>query len=330
MSRAVQPISQLARRVPEAGRIRIGEKTEKGAPKAIGEFRFTSHDRAAVDQIAAMYGGDVDSWDDPKAAAGQFEVVTQATEIRVVLPPDPLGGTPVYEMWGGGGCERRCDGVTCTITQTGPEGPEPVDVECLCAAQGALACNVTTHLSVILPEIRFAGVWRLTTKSWNAAQELPGMVDLIHQAQGLGLQYATLGLKHRRSTSGGQTRRFLVPTLGTDATVEQLAAGETRLAALPSTKATNQDRHAALAAGDPDEDVVDAEIVEPADPGVLEQIAEGIDRLDDAGKAELRAWWRESGFPPLTSGVLSDEQARGVLARLAELDPERPFDEVSS
>ena len=255
MTRSVVAIADLTRRVPEAGRIRIGQKTDRGAPKAIGEFRFTSHDRKAIDQIATLYGGTVKDWADPKAAAGQFEVVTDATEIRVVLPPDPLGGTPLYELWSGGGCERRCDGVTATIQQTGPEGPEPTDVPCLCAAKGELACNVTTHLSVILPEIRFAGVWRLTTKSWNAATELPGMVDMIHEAQGAGLQYATLALKHRRSTTGGRTRKFLVPVLGVDATVEQMVSGDTRLLALPATDAP------ALAAGC-DDDEIEAELLD--------------------------------------------------------------------
>lgn len=261
MSRIV-PIAQMTRRVPEAGRIRIGQKSDRGAPKAIGEFRFTSHDRKAIDQIATLYGGNVREWSDPKAAAGQHEVVTDATEIRVVLPPDPLGGTPLYEMWSGGGCERRCDGVTVTAWTSGPEGPEQTDMPCLCVAKGELACNVTTHLSVILPEIRFAGVWRLTTKSWNAATELPGMVDMIHEAQGAGLQYATLSLKHRRSVSGGQTRKFLVPVLGVDATVEQMVSGDTRLKALPTSEAP------ALSAGS-DDDEVEAEIIDevisPAD-----------------------------------------------------------------
>ncbi len=292
MSRSVVPVAQLQRRVPEAGRIRIGEKRAtsggKSRPAAIGEFRFTSHDRSAVEQIAAMYGGAVRDWSDPKAAAGQVEVVTDASEIRVVLPPDPLGGTPIYELWGGGGCERRCDGVTCTTYRQGEEGPEPVEVACPCDAGGALACNVVTRLSVILPEIRFAGVWRLDTKSWNAAQELPGMVDLIHQAQGHGLQYATLSLKHRRSTMAGQTRTFLVPVLGTDATVEQLAAGESALKSLPTATPGERTQTPALASGDPDNDVVDAELVEDLIDAAL------VKRVRDACTTkELRDMFRD-------------------------------------
>lgn len=237
MSRAaVVPLATIARRIPEAGRIRIGVKapTSKGGerPKAIGEFRFTSHDRAALEQIAGMYGGAVKPWSDPKAAEGQYEVITSAPEIRVVLPPDPLGGSPVYELWGGGGCERRCDGITATVLQQGPDGLEPTDVACLCAARGELSCSVTTRLSVILPEVRFAGVWRLDTKSWNAAQELPGMVDLIQQMQGRGLSYAVLAVKHRRSVFAGETRRFMVPVLGVGASIEELAAGQARLGSI--------------------------------------------------------------------------------------------------
>lgn len=323
MSRAVVPIGQLARRIPEAGRIRIGQKQAMGngkaRPAAIGEFRFTSHDRSAIEQIAALYGGTVRGWSDPKAAAGQVEVVTDASEIRVVLPPDPLGGGPVYELWGGGGCERRCDGVTCTTYRAGPEGPEPVDVDCMCSAAGALACKPTTRLSVILPEVRFAGVWRLDTKSWNAAQELPGMVDLIHQAQGHGLQYATLAIKHRRSTIAGQTRTFLVPVLGTDATVEQLAAGETALAALPSTPDRSVAPSPALETGD--DDVVDAEIVRRAIDVKAELIAAFVDRgaSEADARAAAAALWQRGPCPTLgRDDEVSDADHDALLALLPE------------
>ncbi len=303
MTRSVVPISDLARRVPEAGRIRIGAKSDRGAPKAIGEFRFTSHDRTAVEQIADLYGGKVVGWSDPKAADGQVEVCTEATEIRVVLPPDPLGGTPLYELWSGGGCERRCDGVTCTTHTSGPDGMEPVDVPCMCAAKGELACKVTTHLSVILPEVRFAGVWRLTTKSWNAATELPGMVDMIREAQGAGMQYATLSLKHRRSTSGGQTRKFLVPVLGVDATVEQLAAGATRLAALPPS-----DAPALPAPVDMDDREVEAELVDDViSDADAKRIADLLNNADDA-PATRDAWMTRFGCHPaqLPADLLGD------------------------
>ena len=288
---SVVPISQLARRIPEAGRLRIGQKGAKGQPQAISTWRFTSHDREALTQIAALYGGSVVTWSDPKAADGQFEVITNVSEIRIVLPPDPLGGSPVYEMWGGGGCERRCDGETAQVMRTGPEGPEPTDTPCICSAKGELACRVTTRLNVILPEIRFAGVWRLDTKSMNAAQEIPGMVDMIQAAQSQGMPYATLSIKHRRSVVGGQTKKFLLPVLGTAVSTEELAGGQANLHGIARGDAAGE-----LGQGDPDDEVVDAELV---DEVIAQADAERLAELVNTGGKDARdAWLERFGCKP--------------------------------
>lgn len=308
MSRAVVPISNIARRIPEAGRIRTGVKTGN-AMKALPFFRFTSHDEEALGQIARMYGGEVKSWSDAKAAAGQFEVITEAPEIRVVLPPDPLGGTPIYEMWGGGGCERRCDGLTAQVLQQGPDGLEQTEVPCICTANGAMACNVITRLSVILPEVRFAGVWRLDTKSWNAAQELPGMVDMVRSMQSEGLAYATLALKHRRSVTAGETHRFIVPQLGIPASIEQLAAGGSRLGALPSAQLPE------LEAGVPldDDEVHDAEIVdETASEGAFELLAAAAKGLTDAQKKAFTEFGDTSGWPERRKEMTPEQIAQAL------------------
>lgn len=301
MKRLPVPITQIDRRMSEAGRIRTGAKTKtsngKEQPTALREFRFTSVHEEALHQLADMYGGEVKPWSEAKAAPGQFELVTTATEIRIALPPDPLAGTPIYERWSGGGCDRRCDGLTCTTTQQGPEGPEPVEVPCMCVAQGEMSCDVKMRLNVLIPEIRFAGTWRLESKSWNAAQELPGMVDMIQTLQGRGLTYATLSLQPRRSVAGGQTKNFVIPVLGIPASLEQLAAGASRLQSLDAGGAAPSSAPA-LGAGssgeevgglegspssagertgsnpapdadpssDPDDEVVDAEIVDDDEP----------------------------------------------------------------
>lgn len=222
MSRAVVPVRDLARRIPVGGRIRIGVKSGK-AMKAIETFRFTSQNRPALDEIAALYGGTVKPWSDPKAAPGQFEVITDANEIRIALPPDPLGGTPAYELWSGGGRQRCCDGETCEMLVNGADGIDLVQAECICFTKGALECRLITRLSVILPEIRFVGVWRIDTKSQNAAVELPGMVELIRSLQDRGLTRGLLRIESRRQVTAGETRQFKVPVLGIDASVEALA-----------------------------------------------------------------------------------------------------------
>jgi hypothetical protein len=240
VSRAVVPMRSFSMRLPEAGRIRIGTSKkatsrngkEFDQPVKLDRFRFTSSDPVALGQVAELYGGTVLPWTHAKAAAGQFEVTTDAREIRIALPPDPLGNTPIYEMWEGGGCQRRCDGEVCETPAKGADGVELQQIPCICAAKGALACKVTTRLSVLLPEIRFVGVWRLDSHGWNAAQELPGMVELIRSLQDRGVVRGLLRVEARSQVLGGETRDFMVPVLGVDESVEALASGASRLNAL--------------------------------------------------------------------------------------------------
>ena len=231
----VTPINNLARRLPEAGRIRTGVKGLKGQPMRIPNFRFTSSDEKAIEQIAALYGGSPEIWDAP--GGDRFQVISEASEISVALPPDPLGGTPIYERWSGGGCERRCDGISCQIFERGPDGPEPTEVACLCEAEGEMSCVPKTRLSVILPEIRFGGLWRYESSGWSVAQEMPGFVEAIQEMQHRGITVAKLRLEERVSKRGGQTRRFQVPVLGLDASALQLASGLAGLGSISTSAA---------------------------------------------------------------------------------------------
>lgn len=310
MSRAVIPVRSLSMRLPEAGRIRIGtsEKatSRKGnefdRPVKLDRFRFTSPDPIALQQVADLYGGTVAPWTHQRAAKGQFELITDAREIRVALPPDPLGGTPLYEHWEGGGCQRRCDGEVCDLVVAGEDGPDLQQVPCLCAAKGELLCKVTTHLSVLLPEIRFVGVWRLTSHGWNAAQELPGMVDLIRSLQDKGIVRGVLRVEARHTVSGGQSRDFMVPVLGVDESVDALASGAARMGALgpapepvPALSAGQLEPdgidgrdHIGPDAALPDDDIVDAELVDEEPGDALVVLRERATSAAKKGKA-LRA-----------------------------------------
>lgn len=289
MGRQVIPIGNLDRRLPVLGRIRLGikvaAKSKAGKdyerPQSIDTFRFTSHDRTALEQVAEMYGGVVKEWKEPRADPGQFELITTASEIRVVLPPEPLGSTPVYEHWTGGGCDRRCDGVNCTRIVKGPDGAEQVEIPCLCDQEGALLCDPHTRLSVIIPEVRFGGVWRLDTKGWDAAQELPGMVALLESMQDRGLTVGLLRLEQRHKVTAGETHNFPVPVLALDASMNELAAGAARYAVTAgstapalgagssegdavATEPSGSDGAVGNGSGHPsdDEDIVDAEVVD--------------------------------------------------------------------
>ena len=228
-------VRDIRNQLPQAGRIRAGKKVVtrdgKTAPAKLRNFRFTSPDRRSIEQVARLYGGEVTPWSDPLAAPGQFEVITETNEISVALPPDPLSDT-MYELWAGSGCQRRCDGEMCTLARGGgPDGGEPMDVECVCARRGELECKLTTRLSVILPEVRFLGLWRLDTKGKNAAYELPGMVAGIQALQGReGFVRAVLRLEERSQRTPSGKRNFVVPMLGLDNTPDELIAGEAQLA----------------------------------------------------------------------------------------------------
>lgn len=260
---SIVPVSDLGRRMVEHGRIRLGVKSGK-AMKSIETFRFTSPDEIAIRQLAEQFGGDAVPWSDPKASpTNQFEVVTKATEIPVWILPGGL--SVMYEMWSGGGCVRRCDGVDCeTSMRTYDADYEPVMVPCICAKDGKLACRPYTRMSVVIPSIRFGGSWRLESKGWNAAEELPGMVDMISQLQQSGTLQGVLRLEKRQSQGG--RRKFVVPTLAINLSANDiLAGGGSALTLNTSSEPIERLELESVDEMPVDEVVVDAEIVDAGD-----------------------------------------------------------------
>src|SRR6185295_14228139 len=146
-------ILSLQRRLAEVGRIRLGKQveTKKGGkrPAALDTFRLTSADRARIDEVAKLYGGTVTKWEAPSGIA-QWEVVTQSDKLPVMVPPSALAFSQHYELWAAGGCQRRCDGVTETLSE------QP----CLCDPDNR-QCDIHTRLSVMLRELSGLGVWRV-------------------------------------------------------------------------------------------------------------------------------------------------------------------------
>jgi hypothetical protein len=216
----IVPIGHL-KRAPEQGRIRYGMRV-KGIPRSILKFRFTSSDAEAMHQIQQLYGGEVLAWE-----KGKYEILTNAAEIPIILPPDPL--SQAYEMWQGSGCIRRCDGITCEIPIKTPDGSDLTEVPCVCDANQKLECKPTTRLNVVLPHVRFGGVWRLDCKGWFGGQELPAMVETILALQGKGMSHAFLALEQRDKPG----KKFVVPVLRHGNTpMEMLAHGNQQQAAV--------------------------------------------------------------------------------------------------
>jgi hypothetical protein len=244
--------------MPEQGRIRTGVKTAK-AMKAIDTFRFTSPDQVAINQLAEKYGGTPKPWVDAKQKIkGQWEVITTAKEIRVVIPADSV--TLGYELWEGSGRARSCDGEWAEVA--GSEDPVP----CLCSAAGKLRCEQKTRLKVIIPDIKFGGSWRYESKGENAFNELATMADFI---EGLNLHTggsieATMRLEERQQPG----KRYNVVTLSIDHSPDALLAGEAQYGGPRAIEAHDVPAiepvgapELAPSTEDASEGVVDAEIV---------------------------------------------------------------------
>lgn len=225
--KTIVPVAQLARRLPELGRLKFGDTNAKGGRRTLDNWRVVSNHRDALGDIADLYGGKVVDYSHAKSDL-TAEVLTTSDVIRVGLPT--YSGDDIlslnYELWTGGGCQRRCDGETATTWTKGPEGPEETEQPCLCVAAGELACDIKLRVSFFLPGVSRFGVWRLETGSWNAVAEMRGMAELLVSLRARGITEAELGLDKRHDVKAGQTRNFVVPEIRLAQSYEALAAGD--------------------------------------------------------------------------------------------------------
>ena len=221
-------ILDVQRRLTEVGRIRLGERGAKGAPRSLSTFRLTSASQSTLDAAAALYGGTVRRWEGAPSE-GYFELVTEAVEIDVLIPPMEEVYSQHYELWASGACVRRCDGREEVLSGSA----------CLCDPD-ARECDVVTRVNLMLPRLPGLGVWRLETGGWNAATTLPATLDLLRAIGTREFAPAVLRLEQRskvsRENGRSVTHRFTVPVLDLpQMTIGQLVgiAVESRSAPVP-------------------------------------------------------------------------------------------------
>jgi hypothetical protein len=281
------PILTLQQRLRELGRIRIGQKvaTAKGGtrPGKLDRFRLTSPSKELLDRVAAKYGGTVAPWT-PDGGADQYEVITDAKRMPIHVPPQPV--SQYFELWSGGGCQRRCDGITELLK----------DRPCICGPDPERRqCKPTTRLNVVLSEIEGVGVWRLESHGYYAALELPGVAELL--AQTGGYVEAFLGLEQRTAKRDGQTRHWMVPTIDLAVTPAALMAGA---ASAPAVGGGQQ--RAAIEAPRPDYLRL-AAVAETADAvRELYEQAVAAGHMNKAIADALTARAAELGAPPRKTG----------------------------
>jgi hypothetical protein len=179
----------------------------------------------------------VSAWDN--GGAQQWQATIDASRLPVLVPPQPV--SQFYELWSGGGCQRRCDGATELLK----------DTPCLCGPDPeARVCKPTTRLNVILRDVPGIGVWRLESHGYYSAVELPDVAEFLARAG--GYVSAWLSLEQRTVKRDGQTRRFMVPTLEVDVTPAQLLSG-----AVAGAQAIEGDPRPALPSAAPEETGMD-------------------------------------------------------------------------
>lgn len=213
------PILTLQRQLRELGRIRTGNQVaftdQKGKtrsrPAKLETFRLTSESRELIEAAATAYGGTVVPWNNGGSA--EWEVITASAVLDIVVPP----GQPVsqwYELWSGGGCQRRCDGITNVLTMQPCSCPADVEQRLELAKNGE-ACKATTRLNVMLPALPDLGVWRLESHGFYAAVELAGAAEILAMATARGsLIPARLRLEQReKKVPGKPTNRYAVPVI---------------------------------------------------------------------------------------------------------------------
>jgi len=224
----MSPILDLQKRARELGRIRIGQVvpttkrdgTPGTRPEKLDRFRLTSASKPLLERVAELYGGEVREWAPQGGGATAWEVITTTNRIPILVPPQPV--TQWMEHWQAGGCKRRCDGVTEVLS----------DSPCICKANEQDLCKPTTRLNVVLRDVEGIGVWRLESKGWNSAIELPDSAAFLSQVGGyvdgfLALEQRTS--KHEKADGKIETRHFMVPTIEISVTPAELMAGKGRI-----------------------------------------------------------------------------------------------------
>lgn len=310
------PILTLQRQMRELGRIRTGNQVASGGgrrrPNKLETFRLTSESKPLIEAAQEALGGTVTPWDNN--GSPEWEVITTSPTLDIVIPP----GQPVsqwFELWSGGGCQRRCDGHTEVLTM----GP------CLCPAdveqrremaQNGEACKPTTRLNVMLPALPDLGVWRLESHGFYAAVELAGSAEILAMASASGrLIPARLRLEQREKKEPGKpTKKYAVPIIEFVET-RMASLGLPGLAGSPQLGSGDRPSRPELPATSPPP-TSDMRAPLPSEPKGL-TVPELVAALAKADISQDIALERSKAMFPREPGIpLTDQQRAALLADL--------------
>jgi hypothetical protein len=311
----IKPIV-LQRRHAELGRIRLGNKGDRGQPQKLDRFRFTSPSETYIRDLAELYGGDPRPWNNN--GKPEFEVYTEAKTMPVIAVKGGL--SQWMEFWSGGGCVHRCDGETNVLTGA----PCDLDEKVSQRVRGQevwvnphTEAKPTTRLSVMLPELEAIGVWRLESHGWNAAAEIPAVAEL---AQYVGdLVPAVLHLVERRSVKDGRTSRFVVPVLDLRIGASRLREIAAEKSGLTEISAPAADAPKALGSSAGDGDLYEPYFEEVEDADSLNSLGQIWERM----KAENLVGTHATPSPRATE-FFEAFKARAALVKPTDTTQSQP------
>ena len=217
----------------EAGRIRTGDKDEKGKPRRTDGFRLTSHSEKAVTRAAELYDGyDLRPW------GRQWEVYTRLRNMEVALPPGKLVISQAMMRYTGGGPSVVCNGKRTSKPAIGPcqcpQPDDPDDEESLWRAAAErrrraafkvpAGCYPYTWVNVMLPDIDGFGVWTLLSKSERAASEIVQQAQLLEMYRAAGeFCPAEVALEYHESRADGMLLQYNVPVIRVGKSLRKVA-----------------------------------------------------------------------------------------------------------
>jgi hypothetical protein len=314
------PIKTVQARLSQVGVIRLGEQRPgsngKMRPVKLETLRFTSASKKLIDAIAGLYGGQAKPWQAP--VGPQFEVITDAKEVPVLVPPQRID--PNMEHWGNGYRDRLCDAETekmrqcpclCLQMQSGGRRVDPKDL-----------CKPTTRASLMLADVPSLGTWKLESHGWNFAAESPSVAAYVQHATRPVPALLLVEKREKKdfdpsAPEGKQIspKVYMVPVLRFDwLTPAQAFGGELEAAARMALGARAAERHA-----------IEAAKVEstrrkftPAEYLTLAEAAEDIDHV--------RELWTDAK----ADGALTDEVKAALNAKAAKVTPVQPEPAVVS
>lgn len=168
-------IVELQASLRERGRIRLGYSTpgkraDMKVPHKSDRFRFTAATSDILAPVAELYGGEVQRWPGGDAR-NRFEVYVEATRIPVIYPSS-MGLSQSFDQYAKGFHVLMCDGLRCRTPGSRAERA------CECDPLER-RCQMTTQLSLVLPDVPGLGVWRLVTHgNYAAAKATLGKGDV--------------------------------------------------------------------------------------------------------------------------------------------------------